>query len=428
MSRFFRFDSKKCEMFQIYLLFLGLNTFNMNKYITFFLITLSLVMSCTNRGSSAKVEQKASESEDSLVQEYELDTIIHLDLTKDYKPLSLNLKDIATVRYIPLETNDDFLCDGGIYFFSDSLIIYFNYNSNADILFFDGEGRGKYKINKKGNSGEEYIGLTDGNFDPKTNELFVNDKHRRRYLVYDVRGNYKRTISYLSAGRMYGGTAFWGKDKLLVTDAKSNKPFSVISRKDGSILKTLPIRSKKTMIDTWILIPLDQGVRPVYLSNPSYIKYNDEFIVGMAVSDTVYKMDSNYNVRPVLVKTPPIGDEEEPYFVYSMLETKRYCFIRTAKKSYNKETDEAFPSEYFIYDKKDNTIYKQQITYEDMGSSIDIRMGGSNTIKNGVLIRNMEAAELIEANGRGALHGDLKKIADSLDEEDNPVLMIVEFK
>ena len=40
----------------------------------------------------------------------------------------------------------------------------------------------------------------------------------------------------------------------------------------------------------------------------------------------------------------------------------------------------------------------------------------------------LEAFKLKEALEEGKLKGELKSIAEKLDEEDNPVLMVVEFK
>ena len=40
----------------------------------------------------------------------------------------------------------------------------------------------------------------------------------------------------------------------------------------------------------------------------------------------------------------------------------------------------------------------------------------------------MKAFELIEANNQGKLKGKLKEIADRLDEDANPVIMLVKFR
>ena len=40
----------------------------------------------------------------------------------------------------------------------------------------------------------------------------------------------------------------------------------------------------------------------------------------------------------------------------------------------------------------------------------------------------LNAAELVEANSKGELKGRLQEIASQLDEEDNPVIMLVKRK
>ena len=40
----------------------------------------------------------------------------------------------------------------------------------------------------------------------------------------------------------------------------------------------------------------------------------------------------------------------------------------------------------------------------------------------------LETADLLEANGEGKLKGKLKEVTDRLNEEDNPVIMLVKLK
>ena len=40
----------------------------------------------------------------------------------------------------------------------------------------------------------------------------------------------------------------------------------------------------------------------------------------------------------------------------------------------------------------------------------------------------LESTELLEANGKGKLKGKLKEVTDGLNEEDNPVVMLVKLK
>ena len=86
-------------------------------------------------------------------------------------------------------------------------------------------------------------------------------------------------------------------------------------------------------------------------------------------------------------------------------------------------------STYVAYDRKEKQLLNPTFTNEDYPSQ-DIPMskllqcaGSANRC-----YLQLEAFKLKEALVEGKLKGTLKSIAEKLDEEDNPVLMVVEFK
>ncbi|MDR1120596.1 MAG: 6-bladed beta-propeller [Dysgonamonadaceae bacterium] len=137
-----------------------------------------------------------------------------VDVSKEY-PMSdrIRLQDIAEVEYVPLETNDDFLCAGRVFYIDNSIIIYVN-GKNGEILIFDRQGKAKHKINRKGQSGEEYATVSCCLYDKEKNELYVSDMMLKKIFVYDIEGNYKRSFWHLP-GAQYNRIYLFDEQYLL---------------------------------------------------------------------------------------------------------------------------------------------------------------------------------------------------------------------
>ncbi|MDR0698124.1 MAG: 6-bladed beta-propeller, partial [Tannerella sp.] len=87
------------------------------------------------------------------------DDFITVDVTASYPKKELILQDFMDVEYIPLETNDDFLCQGFVQAIGKDIIIVRNRSLDGHIFIFDRNGRGLKKLNRKGQSGEVYTNI-----------------------------------------------------------------------------------------------------------------------------------------------------------------------------------------------------------------------------------------------------------------------------
>ena len=63
--------------------------------------------------------------------------------------------------------------------------------NGGDIHVTDGKGKYLRTINRKGQSGEEYVYINTVIYDEKNQELYVNDTMTGRIQVYDLFGNFK---------------------------------------------------------------------------------------------------------------------------------------------------------------------------------------------------------------------------------------------
>lgn len=106
------------------------------------------------------------------------------------------LQDLMDVEYIALETTDDFITKGAVKAIGKDIMLVTNRGSDGDILVFDKNGKGLRKINRLGQSGEEYTQLTGLVLDEDNDEIFVKDNPARKIGVYDLLGNYKRSFKF----------------------------------------------------------------------------------------------------------------------------------------------------------------------------------------------------------------------------------------
>lgn len=117
-------------------------------------------------------------------------------------------------------------------------------------------------------------------------------------------------------------------------------------------------------------------------------------------------------------------------FLVAWIEAGGYYFYSTVEKRFAPETQEGFPQEYYLMEKNTGKIYKQHVVNEDVEGQ-DIRLDPAVIERTlhadeGVLV--LQADELLEYAEEGAIRSEaLSRIAESLDEDSNPVLMFLSF-
>ena len=171
-------------------------------------------------------------------QDQTADDRVTVDVTKNSFPKKeLVLQDFMDVEYIPLETNDEFVNQGFVQDVGKEFILVKNYKDNGDIFVYDRTGKAIRKINRKGQGGEEYISCRSVTLDEENNEMFINDFLARKIKVYDLEGNFKRSIKQ----KQDGDTQFY------LDMFNYEIPFLLVSKQDGSITKEIeiPFKEKK---------------------------------------------------------------------------------------------------------------------------------------------------------------------------------------
>ena len=268
-------------------------------YILF--LAFILLFSCQKSNSNNSENATGSQNQN---KKNMRNNILYVDLNKNYPEKDkIYLQDFAEVKYISLETTNDFLCSGSPVYIDDEIIIFTN-NRAGDILIFDSNGKTKKRINRKGASGEEYAGLSGLAYDKKNDELFVNDMFAKKIVVYDLTGNYKRHF-YHQQNTQYRTIVDFDDNNLLCHTAfhSLEEPFILVSKETGKKEKNIPIPFEK-QIDPDIKEHLDNGGMQMLASPVPYIvKNGNQIILNEVSSDTIYQLNQDATLSPLLVRT-----------------------------------------------------------------------------------------------------------------------------
>ena len=114
------------------------------------------------------------------------DSLVTVDVTANYPKKELVLQDFMDVEYIPLEITD----------VGKDILVLTNVRQGEILIFDRSTGKGLKKINRRGQGPEEYILPFNVHLNKEEDEMFVNDGPSSKIQVYDLDGNYKRTIPY----------------------------------------------------------------------------------------------------------------------------------------------------------------------------------------------------------------------------------------
>ncbi|MDR1114955.1 MAG: 6-bladed beta-propeller [Tannerella sp.] len=363
------------------------------------------------------------------------DDFITVDVTAKYPKKELILQDFMDVEYIPLETNDDFLCQGLVQAIGREIILVKNRVDDGDIFIFDRNGKAIKKINRKGQGGEEYTYILGIALDEDNGEMFVNDHYKRKIFVYDLDGNFKRSFQHKDDA-MYIRIFNFDRENLICDDGQfsddgtaNRLSFRIISKLDGSVTKEIQIPFEKKILT--VLILKDEASKMTYSASPSHQPFIPSFNSWILVepsSDTLYSYSPDHRMTPFIARTPPVQSMDPEVFLFPNMITDRYYFIETVKKVYDFGKRQGFPSTDLMYDRQEKAIFKYTVYNDDYSDKRPVYMKSQPVNDEIATWQRIDAHRLVEANDKGELKGRLKEIAAELDEESNPVIMLVKHK
>lgn len=362
----------------------------------------------------------------------EKDSFITVDVTASYPEKDLVLQDFMDVEYVPLETSDEFLSQGRISYVGENIIVAANKRQGDILLFERATGKGIRKINHKGFGPEEYIMPYNVILFEDKNEMFVNDGPTSKIQVYDLEGNYKRTIKYKQGALVsllldFNDEYFLSQNVFDPIMQDAGETFIYLSKKDGTMTNIKVPYQKRLSVIMAKVFP-DGSTQAAFPENSDFIDpFQDGWLLTEPSADTIYFYKADRSLKPFIVRTPSVQTMSPEVFLFPGVLTDDYYFMQSVTKEYDFDKNEGMPSTPLVYDVAEQKIYKYTVhnaDYEDREENLS-KQNVSNKL---AFYQALPADELIEAQEDGKLKGKLSDIATHLDIEDNPVVMIVKPK
>lgn len=357
------------------------------------------------------------------------DDVVTVDIHENYPLKELILQDIADIEYVALETRDDFITQGIVEDVSKNFILIRNRLNDGNIYMFDRSGKAIRKINRFGQGNEEYTLIAKIILDENTNELFILDSSARKIVVYDLYGNFKRSFKFVDTG-YYFSLFDYDRNNLICYNRYAaveveNKRSShlIISKQDGSITQEIQVPFEK--IKTPTIIIGDAVSNPIYypiIPDPA------NWVIMNTSSDTVYTCLPDGTINPLMVRTPSIQTMEPEIFLFPELVTERFYFMKRVKKEYDFATRKGFPKTNILYDKQEKTLFEYIVYNNDFSDKREVFLGSKPINHTIATTQSLDAFSLREAYEDGKLKGRLKEITAGLEEESNPIILLIKHK
>jgi hypothetical protein len=384
------------------------------------------------------------------------DPVIEIDLLSEPESEITGLSDIAeNVEYIPLQTTENSLIGAftlKILNVGDRIYIQ-NGGFEGEILCFDLNGRFLFKISNKGRGPEEYDFITDFDVSSDNTILTILSGSTRKLVSYgisDAGFTFLRSITLREP-------APWRVSLVPETDLaflsipswQGTEPaLSLLINASGDTIFYRPNNYKFDRVQT--------GRPGTRSSEGKLLTYNIGDLVCFKedFSDTVFYVDArNRSFRPRIIfntqgtsYTPEMKGGSEKIkdnsttYIPKIFETSRYVFCQY----YTIIVEQKVVNLYgFFFDKKTNSKSKSDIgadrkikLSDDLSGGPDFRLEyQENRCSNGRLFsyvesmtlkKHVDSDDFKDAKVRDPnKKSELKRIADSLEETDNPVLVVV---
>lgn len=363
--------------------------------------------------------------------------LVTLDVTKDYPEKKIVLQDLADVKYIPLETKKNALLTnsaGCLGYVSDSLIV--ARTSDNEIVLFNGDGSVRSSFRHVGQGSKEYQYIIGMAVDPKAQEIFIVDYLLKyRMQVYSFTGQYKRTLP-IPYKMILNSLQDFSADCLLACDMDVNqgisnraKPYMLLSKKTGEIVKELDIHFTKRMSNRMSKPFGENQTISAALGYDPIVRCEDSYVIGDLSADTIYTYTPQGVLSPMLVRTPPVLSMETPKVLLPDYRAGSYFFFYLVDFEFDFETRTGFPDKYMVYDYAAGKTYVCKLVNRDCEEQeIQLGDGGVTNKAWNTACYTIPSSMLIEQSEAGKVHGLLKEIAAGRTDDDNPVLVIVRFK
>ncbi|WP_102409024.1 6-bladed beta-propeller [Parabacteroides bouchesdurhonensis] len=396
-------------------------------FLSVLMINLLGLTGCLNR--SGKVSERAI-------------PVMNMDVSYPQKEFAL--QDLGKVRYIRMDTTENALLDDGMRL-SPSANGFIFYNPfSGSVVGYDKDGHLICNFNHKGQGANEYANINKLAYDEENGKIYILPYGTKvNILAFDLQGKCVQSFSTpdtLIATDM----ALFNSESLLVWDTKNFNvikegkisklaealpdpnpyPFVFLNTKDGA----LDSRLSKAYPEHFRLLvfTIQDGAPFVMMAHTNTIvPSNNGFLLNDFVSDTVFWLSKDKEVKPVFTHTPSLHTnipKRNVCEVWAM--SSRFMLINVISLNLEEaSTQTGLKTAWYLWDSNEQSF--TQCTFYNA----DFKKAGETlrptAVSGDKLYFRYFPSELLEASEKQSLKGELETLTHSLDEDDNMILMEV---
>ncbi len=356
-----------------------------------------------------------------------------VDVTQAKRFAPLKVSEKATVEFIPLETNADFLLDrvaGALINVTENYIVTVNI-TEGKLFVFSRQGKALHTFCRKGQGPEEFVYPIAVRVDEKSKEIFVLDY--QKVQVYSLKGKYKRSLNIPENVKI--GSMFNYDDKHLICYDNHNldrqgekvteQPFFLFSKKDGKITR-IPL-TIQNRIGQSMYIERDGKKMVVTMNNIApMVKNGDEVVLSDMGSDVVYLYKKG-KVTPLLKRNPGTMDFNPRSAMGVVMKLGDIVWLREVKKEVKGPRPDINMLTYDVSTGEVNNL----VLWDDVNFTNPYSVQSRNErqeLPYNCTAANFQPDYLKKLNEQGGLTGRLKELAEEMLEDDNPLLILYKLK
>ena len=356
-----------------------------------------------------------------------------VDVTQAKRFAPLKVSEKATVEFIPLETNADFLLDrvaGALINVTENYIVTVNI-TEGKLFVFSRQGKALHTFCRKGQGPEEFVYPIAVRVDEKSKEIFVLDY--QKVQVYSLTGKYKRSLNIPENVKI--GSMFNYDDKHLICYDNHNldrqgekvteQPFFLFSKKDGKITR-IPL-TIQNRIGQSMYIEREGKKMVVTMNNIApMVKNGDEVVLSDMGSDVVYLYKKG-KVTPLLKRNPGTMDFNPRSAMGVVMKLGDIVWLREVKKEVKGPRPDINMLTYDVSTGEVNNL----VLWDDVNFTNPYSVQSRNErqeLPYNCTAANFQPDYLKKLNEQGGLTGRLKELAEEMLEDDNPLLILYKLK
>ena len=356
-----------------------------------------------------------------------------VDVTQAKRFAPLKVSEKATVEFIPLETNADFLLDrvaGALINVTENYIVTVNI-TEGKLFVFSRQGKALHTFCRKGQGPEEFVYPIAVRVDEKSKEIFVLDY--KKVQVYSLTGKYKRSLNIPENVKI--GSIFNYDDKHLICYDNHNldrqgekvteQPFFLFSKKDGKITR-IPL-TIQNRIGQSMYIEREGKKMVVTMNNIApMVKNGDEVVLSDMGSDVVYLYKKG-KVTPLLKRNPGTMDFNPRSAMGVVMKLGDIVWLREVKKEVKGPRPDINMLTYDVSTGEVNNL----VLWDDVNFTNPYSVQSRNErqeLPYNCTAANFQPDYLKKLNEQGHLTGRLKELAEEMLEDDNPLLILYKLK